>query len=87
MWAPVLLPLATSWKPAMSHPDVRRWEYKTVRPPRDETKKEATDPQTALNDHGAAGWEFVETIDYTGGGTKFLVFKRPVATDDGIDEG
>lgn len=71
----------------MSHPDVRRWEYKTLRPTRDETKKEATDPQAALNDHGANGWEFVGTIDYAGGGTKFLVFKRPAGMGSGVDEG
>jgi len=71
----------------MSHSDMCQWEYKTIRPPRDETKKEATDSEAALNDHGAGGWELVATIDYTGGGTKFLVFKRPVTTADAVDEG
>ena len=70
----------------MSQSDVRRWEYKTLRPSRDETKKEATDPQAALNDHGADGWELVTTIEYTGGGTKFLVFKRPAGASTGSDE-
>ena len=70
----------------MSHSYVCRWEYKTLRPPRDETKKEATDPQAALNDHGADGWELVATIDYTGGGTKFLVLKRPAGASTGSDE-
>lgn len=62
----------------MSQPRLRRWEYKTLRPPRDETKKEAEDPETALNVCGDDGWELVTTIEYTGGGTKYLVFKRPV---------
>ena len=54
-----------------------QWEYRTCRPPRDETKKEALDPEAELNRHGTEGWELVGTIDYTGGGTKYLVFKRP----------
>lgn len=54
-----------------------RWEYETIRPPRDETRKEAVDPKAAMNELGAAGWEFVGTIDYDGGGTKYLVFRRP----------
>lgn len=58
------------------------WEYETVRPPRDETKKEAEDPREVLNELGADGWEFVETIDYDGGGTKFLVFKRPLRASE-----
>lgn len=53
------------------------WEYRTVRPPREATMKEATDPTEQLNDLGADGWELVTTIEYTGGGTKYLVFKRP----------
>lgn len=58
-----------------------RWEYETLSPPREATKKEASDPKGELNVLGEEGWEFVETIEYTGGGTKYLVFKRPV--DDG----
>lgn len=54
-----------------------RWEYETIRPPRDETKKEAEDPQEKLNELGAEGWELVSTIEYEGGGTKYLVCKRP----------
>lgn len=54
-----------------------RWEYETLRPPREETKKEASDPSAALNDRGEEGWELVETVDYVGGGTKLLVLKRP----------
>lgn len=65
---------------------MRRWEYKTVRPSRGETKKEAEDPEAQLNDYGEDGWELVETIDYTGGGTKYLVFKRPAETADGTNE-
>lgn len=60
-----------------SDAESHRWEYETVRPPRDETRKEATDPKRALNELGAEGWEFVGTIEYEGGGTKYLVFKRP----------
>ena len=54
-----------------------RWEYETVRPERDATKKEAVVPKASLNELGAEGWELVETITYEGGGTKYLVFKRP----------
>lgn len=53
------------------------WEYETLRPDRDATRKEAVDPKSRLNELGAAGWELVETISYEGGGTKYLVFKRP----------
>ena len=48
--------------------------------------KEADDPTDELNELGAEGWELVETIEYAGGGTKYLVFKRPAGTGDG-DEG
>ncbi len=58
-----------------------RWEYETVEPPRDPTMEEASDPQELLDEYGAEGWELADTITYTGGGTKFLVFKRP-ADDD-----
>lgn len=56
----------------------RSWEYVTLRPPRDGTKKEAGDPEDQLNDLGAEGWELATTVDYVGGGTKYLVFKRSV---------
>ncbi|MCU4753592.1 DUF4177 domain-containing protein [Halobacteria archaeon AArc-curdl1] len=59
------------------------WEYETVRPPREATMREADDPKALLNEYGANGWEFVDTIDYTEGGTKYLVFKRQVGGDDG----
>lgn len=54
-----------------------QWEYKTIRPPRGTTKKEVEDPGSMLNELGADGWELVATLDYVGGGTKYLVFKRP----------
>ncbi|WP_136717623.1 DUF4177 domain-containing protein [Halorientalis salina] len=63
-------------------PEPTRWEYETLRPPRDEVKKEATDPKTELNELGADGWELVSTIEYEGGGTKYLVFKRPAGTGE-----
>ena len=70
----------------MSRDQVDRWEYKTLRPLRGETKKEAEDPQTQLNELAAEGWRLVDTIDYTGGGTKFIVFERPVRSTDDADE-
>ncbi len=57
------------------------WEYETARPPREATREEADDPEDLLNEYGSEGWEFVDTIEYSGGGTKFLVFKRPVRGD------
>jgi hypothetical protein len=63
------------------------WEYRTLKPPRDETKKEAIDPAAELNDLGRDGWELVDTIEYTGGGTKFLILKRPLDSEaDSTDE-
>lgn len=56
----------------------RGWEYVTRRPPREATRKEAGDPEAELNDLGAEGWELAATVDYVGGGTKYLVFKRRV---------
>lgn len=53
------------------------WEYETVRPPREATREEAADPKEVLNDLGSEGWELAATVDYSGGGTKYLVFKRP----------
>ena len=57
------------------------WEYETARPPRKATMEEASDPEALLNEYGREGWEFVGTIEYTGGGTKYIVFKRPVGGD------
>ncbi len=68
----------------MSESEATRWEYETLRPPRDETQKEAEDPKAELNQLGGDGWEFVETIDYEGGGTKYLVFKRPAQSDEPV---
>ena len=58
------------------------WEYETLRPPRGETKKEAEDPKAEINELAAEGWRFVETIDYSSGGTKYLVFERPAQSAD-----
>lgn len=61
-----------------------RWEYCSLRPPRGPTKQEAVDPTEQLNELGADGWELTETITYDGGGTKYLILKRPAEmTDDG----
>lgn len=62
------------------------WEYETLRPPREETNKEAADPKAQLNELGAQGWELAGTVDYTGGGTKYLLFKRPADGTDRADE-
>lgn len=61
----------------MTTDDPAVWEYHTLRPPREATKKEASDPIAELNELGAEGWELVTTVEYSGGGTKFLVLKRP----------
>lgn len=58
------------------------WEYETLRPPRGDTRKESEDPKAELNELAADGWRLVETIDYTGGGTKYIVFERPVRSGD-----
>ncbi|WP_255151863.1 DUF4177 domain-containing protein [Halorarius halobius] len=62
--------------------DRTRWEYETLRPPRGSTKKEAVDPKEALNELGGDGWELVTTVEYVGGGTKYLVLKRPVEGEE-----
>jgi len=54
-----------------------KWEYRVVEPPREPSQKEARDPTGLLNEVADDGWELDETIDYVGGGTKFLVFRRP----------
>lgn len=63
-----------------------RWEYETLRVPRGETKKESEDPKTEINELAAEGWRLTETIDYTGGGTKFLVFERSARNSDEADQ-
>ncbi|WP_435077576.1 DUF4177 domain-containing protein [Halococcus sp. AFM35] len=66
----------------MHDSDSHLWEYEILRPPRDETKKEAANPKTEINELAADGWRLVETIDYSSGGTKYIVFERP-RSDDG----
>ena len=63
-----------------------QWEYETLRPPRNSTMKEAVDPKTELNELGREGWELVGSVDYAGGGTKYLLFKRPTAAIDSSNE-
>lgn len=65
----------------MSKTDQQRWEYRSVRPPREETLKEASDPTERLNELGAEGWNMATTIDYAGGGTKYIIMKRLVGTE------
>lgn len=60
----------------MTRQEDPRWEYETLRVPREALKKESADPKADINELAADGWRLVETIDYTGGGTKFLVFER-----------
>jgi len=43
---------------------------------------EVADPGDALNELGDDGWELVCSVDYSGGGTKFLVLKRPQRDDE-----
>ena len=45
--------------------------------PREALKKESANPKDEINELADDGWRLVETIDYTGGGTKFLIFERP----------
>lgn len=59
----------------------RQWEYETLEPPKGLTKREAVDPKQELNRLGAEGWELTGTVSYDGGGTKLLLFKRPI-TDE-----
>ena len=66
--------MASDWPPD--------WEYRVVEPPREPSQKEARDPTGLLNEVADDGWELDETIDYVGGGTKFLVFRRPTAEAD-----
>jgi hypothetical protein len=48
--------------------------------------KESVDPAAELNELGRRGWEFAGTVEYVGGGTKFLLMKRPVAPEVPEDE-
>jgi hypothetical protein len=71
----------------MACSETTRWEYETRRPSRDETRKEAEDPKGDLNELAADGWRFIDTIEYTGGGTKYLVFERPVRDTETEERG
>lgn len=62
------------------------WEYWTLRPPRESTMKEAKDPTAELNELGREGWELAGTVEYVGGGTKFLLLKRPTTREGSGDE-
>ena len=57
------------------------WEYEVPRPPRDETKNEAENTIEDIKILATDGWRFVETTDYTSGGTKYLVSGRSRAND------
>ena len=70
----------------MTDAEATRWEDETVRPPRDETKKEATEPTDRLNERATEGWRVVETVEYTGGGTKFFLMERPAQPPDEADD-
>lgn len=59
----------------------RQWEYRTLDPPKGLTKRETVDPTDELNRLGADGWELTGTVSYDGGGTKLLLFKRPVTQE------
>ncbi|WP_137286819.1 hypothetical protein [Halorussus salinisoli] len=63
-----------------------RWEYRVVKPPREPSQKEARDPTATLDEFADDGWELDQTIDYVGGGTKFLVFRRPAGADAEADD-
>jgi len=67
----------------MSADTTPRWEYRVVQPPREPSKKEVRDPTQLFEEVAADGWELDETLDYVGGGTKFLVFRRPASATDG----
>ncbi|MBX0296221.1 DUF4177 domain-containing protein [Haloarcula nitratireducens] len=64
-----------------------RWEYETLQVPKGVTQKESVDPKSQLNELGREGWELAGTVAYTGGGgTKFLLFKRPAESDDDAEQ-
>lgn len=69
----------------MSSSEYDCWEYETIRVPTEATQKESADPKEDLNELGSAGWELVDTVAYTGGGTKYLLFKRPADPDRSAD--
>jgi hypothetical protein len=57
------------------------WEYRSLEPPRGPANKEVEDPAEALNELGGEGWELVTSVEYVGGGTKYLLLKRPVTEE------
>ncbi|WP_232688739.1 DUF4177 domain-containing protein [Halobacterium zhouii] len=59
----------------------QKWEYQTLEPPKGLTKRETVDPTEEMNRLGAQGWEFAGTVSYDRGGTKLLLFKRPVGDE------
>lgn len=61
--------------------DPTSWEYRSLEPPRGPANKEVEDPAESLNELGDEGWELVTTVEYVGGGTKYLLFKRPVTEE------
>lgn len=67
----------------MKQRQISRWEYETIRPPREATRKQATDPKAQLNELGAEDWELVERIEYVSGGTVYLLFKCPINSGEG----
>lgn len=48
--------------------------------------KEAVDPEDELNELGADGWELAGAVEYEGGGTKFLILKRPASGPESAHE-
>lgn len=66
---------------------MRRWEYETIEISDGVWAFESTDtdPTEELNQLGRDGWELVATIEGNvggAGGTKALVFKRPLEAGD-----
>lgn len=59
-----------------SHSHGCQWEYASLRPPPEATKKETIDPKVELNEMGVERREFAGTIER-------LVFKRSIFPDTG----
>lgn len=59
-----------------------QWEYKIVELSGGGLFGGGEEPtEASLNELGGDGWELVDTVDYVGGGTKYLVLKRPAEGD------
>lgn len=56
----------------------QQWEYRAIEPPTELTNRESANPEERMTELGREGWRLVETISYDGGGTKFLIFERPI---------